>query len=77
MYGDLNRAVDFSDKTVIFGSQKIKKQKLVGYPQDVDNIEFNIKEQRYYFNNKTPFTEIDGQRNNSLIASVIHNESEK
>lgn len=72
-----NRAVDFSDKTVIFGSQKIKKQKLVGYPQDVDNIEFNIKEQRYYFNNKTPFTEIDEQRNNSLIASVIHNESEK
>ena len=45
-----NRAIDFSDKSVIFGSQKIKKQKLVGYPQDVRNIEFNIKEQRYYFN---------------------------
>lgn len=70
-----NRAIDFSDKSVIFGSQKIKKQKLVGYPQDVKNIQFNIKEQRYYFNNKTPFTEIDEERNNSLITSVIYNQS--
>ena len=57
-----NRALDFSDKSVIFGSQKIKKQKLVGYPQDISGIQFNIPEQRYYFNNTTPFTKIDRMR---------------
>lgn len=71
-----NRAVDFSDKSVIFGSQKIKKQKLVGYPQDVNHIEFNIKEQRYYFNNITPFREIDEERNNKNITPIIYKESE-
>jgi len=54
-----NRALDFSDTSVIFGSQKIKKQKLVGIPQEVENINFNIREQRYYFNGYTPFKEID------------------
>jgi hypothetical protein len=54
--------LDFSDKSVIFGSQKIKKQKLVGYPQDISGIQFNIPEQRYYFNNTTPFTKIDRMR---------------
>ena len=54
-----NRALDFSDTSVIFGTQKIKKQKLVGIPQDVDGINFNIREQRYYFNGYTPFSKID------------------
>lgn len=54
-----NRALDFSDTSVIFGSQKIKKQKLVGIPQEIENINFNIREQRYYFNGYTPFKEID------------------
>ena len=54
-----NRALDFSDTSVIFGTQKIKKQKLVGMPQDVDGINFNIREQRYYFNGYTPFSKID------------------
>lgn len=57
-----NRALNFSDTAVIFGSQKIKKQKLVGIPQEVHGIDFNIKSQRYYFNNETPFTEIDAER---------------
>jgi twinkle protein len=57
-----NRALDFSDTSVIFGTQKIKKQKLVGIPQDVDGINFNIREQRYYFNGYTPFSKIDVQR---------------
>lgn len=57
-----NRAISFSDKFVTFGSQKIKKQKLVGIPQDIEGIEFNIKEQRYYFNNETPFTKVDEKR---------------
>lgn len=57
-----NRALDFSNTSVIFGSQKIKKQKLVGIPQDVEGIDFNIREQRYYFNGYTPFKDIDVQR---------------
>ena len=56
------RALDFSNTSVIFGSQKIKKQKLVGIPQEVENIEFNIKEQRYYFEGYSPFNDIDVQR---------------
>lgn len=58
-----NRALDFKDPDVIFGSQKIKKQKLVGIPQNVDCITFNIREQRYYFNGVSPFTYFDKVRN--------------
>lgn len=57
-----HRALDFSNTSVIFGSQKIKKQKLVGIPQEIENIEFNIKEQRYYFDGYSPFNDIDVQR---------------
>lgn len=53
------RALDFSSTLVTFGSQKIKKQKLVGMPQEINNISFNVKEQRYYFNGSTPFTKVD------------------
>jgi hypothetical protein len=43
-----NRALDFKDPDVIFGSQKIKKKvKLVGIPQDVDVSLY--RDQRYYF----------------------------
>lgn len=72
-----NRAIDFSDKFVTFGSQKIKKQKLVGIPQEIQAIEFNIKEQRYYFNNNTPFTKVDEKRRKERknpIITPIHNE---
>lgn len=58
-----NRALDFKDPDVIFGSQKIKKQKLVGIPQNVDCITFNVREQRYYFNGVSPFTYFDKVRN--------------
>jgi twinkle protein len=57
-----NRGLDYSDTSVIFGSQKIKKQKLVGIPQEVEGINFNIREQRYYFEGYTPFNDIDVQR---------------
>jgi len=57
-----NRALDFSDRSVIFGSQKIKKQKLVGMPQEIHGIMFDLKSQRYTFNNTTPFTDIDAKR---------------
>lgn len=54
-----NRALDFKDPDVIFGSQKIKKQKLVGIPQNVDCITYNIRDSRYYFNGCSPFTLFD------------------
>ena len=54
-----DRALDFQSTSVIFASQKIKKQKLVGIPQDVEGIDFNRKEQRYYFNGVTPFKKVD------------------
>ena len=54
-----DRALEFSSTLVTFGSQKIKKQKLVGIPQELTNITFSMKEQRYYFNGKTPFTKVD------------------
>lgn len=57
-----NRALDFKDPDVVFGSQKIKKQKLVGIPQNLDQITFNVRDQRYYFNGVSPFTLFDKQR---------------
>ena len=56
------RALDYSSTLVTFGSQKIKKQKLVGTPQEINDISFNVKEQRYYFNGKTPFKKVDEHR---------------
>jgi twinkle protein len=57
-----NRALDFANTEVIFGSQKIKKQKLVGIPQDVTGIDYDRKTNRYYINGKTPFTTVDELR---------------
>mgnify|MGYP003644784143 CR=1 FL=1 len=57
-----NRAIDFKDIDVVFGSQKIKKQKLVGIPQDISDIEFDIRMNRYLFGGVTPFTKIDFHR---------------
>ncbi len=58
-----NKALDFSDSETAFISQKIKKQKLVGIPQKIGEIVFNIKDQRYYFDGFTPFTLFDKIRN--------------
>tara|TARA_R110000772_G_C13286068_1_gene437557 strand:+ start:378 stop:2189 length:1812 start_codon:yes stop_codon:yes gene_type:complete len=52
-----NRAVDFKDREVIFGSQKIKKQKLVGTPQEIDNIVFDVRKNRYCFNGENPLSD--------------------
>lgn len=49
-----NRALDFKDKEVIFASQKIKKQKLVGIPQDVTDIFFDVRSNRYVFQGQKP-----------------------
>jgi twinkle protein len=60
-----NRAVDFRDPDVIFASQKIKKQKLVARPCEIDSIRFEFKENRYYFGDYCPFHLIDKQRKES------------
>ena len=54
-----NRAIDFKDAQVTFESQKIKKQKLVGIPNLVDDIIFDIRKQRYFIDNSSPLEEID------------------
>jgi len=57
-----NRALDFRCTQVVFGSQKIKKQKLVARPCEVDNISFEFKANRYLFGEFTPFSRIDKER---------------
>ena len=57
------RALDFSSTEVTFGSQKIKKQKLVGIPQDIMNIQYQRKTNRYYINGISPFDTVDEIRN--------------
>ena len=57
-----NRALDFRCTKVVFGSQKIKKQKLVARPCEVDNIDFDFKSNRYLFDGKTIFNKIDEKR---------------
>lgn len=68
-----NRALDFKDPDVIFGSQKIKKQKLVGVPQNVDCITFNIRDNRYYINGVSPFTMIDKLRKGETLDVEVQN----
>jgi len=49
-----NRALDFKDPIVTFASQKIKKQKLVGIPQVIEDIIFSIRSNRYNFQGENP-----------------------
>lgn len=71
-----NRALDFRDPEVIFASQKIKKQKLVGQPQEVEFIVFDIKKQRYYFNGFNPLDLIDNVRNGYESVLKLNPETE-
>jgi twinkle protein len=57
-----NRLIDFRDPEVVFGSQKIKKQKLVARPCDVAEIQFNWKENRYYKDNVSFFKAVDNKK---------------
>ena len=52
------RAINFSSTEVMFGSQKIKKQKLVGIPSDITNISFSRKQNRYYFDGVSAFKNV-------------------
>jgi len=56
------RALDFSNPEVIFGSQKIRKQRLTGTPQDVWGIMFNRLQNRYSFQGLSPLKLIDDDR---------------
>ena len=71
------RALDFSNTDVVFGSQKIKKQKLVGIPQDVMEITFNRKTNRYYINGVSPFDEVDKLRSTEPIQLEIKEDAIK
>lgn len=62
-----DRAIDFSSTDVTFGSQKIKKQKLVGIPGDVPNIYFNRKTNRYFHEGRSPFETVDEMRTGQII----------
>lgn len=62
-----NRALDFRDPEVLFASQKIKKQKLVGHPQEIDRIVFDIKKQRYYIDGVNPLDILDKERNKQMV----------
>jgi len=62
-----DRALDFSTPLVTFGSQKIKKQKLVGIPGDVNEIYFNRKCNRYFHDGRSPFETIDELRTGVII----------
>jgi len=55
------RALDFSNTSVIVGSQKIKKQKLVGIPGDVHGIDYNRKENRYHVQGVSMFQNVKMQ----------------
>ena len=61
-----NRAINFRDTEVIIESQKIKKQRLVGVPQPVEGMTFDIRTNRYLINGVTPFTEIDLHRTGNV-----------
>ncbi len=54
-----DRALDFASTNVVFGSQKIKKQKLVGIPGEVHGINYSRKENRYNVDNTPMFRELD------------------
>ena len=57
-----DRAVDFASTLVQMGSQKIKKQKLVAIPGDVFGIGFSRKTNRYSYNGRDPFAQVDNKQ---------------
>ena len=74
-----NYHLNFQDPAVQFYAHKIRKQNLVGRTGLVDNISFNIAENRYYFDGKTPLkTETEKPNTNDvfkLAASNFENET--
>lgn len=52
-----NIKTDRKDTSVLFGSLKVKKQRLVGIPQNVDGMIYLRNRARYYFNGFNPLNE--------------------
>lgn len=69
-----DRALDFASTSVIFGSQKIKKQKLVGIPGEVESINFNRKENRYYVDGRSMFHELQNEQSEQVSAIIPNND---
>lgn len=70
-----NRALDFKDREVIFASQKIKKQKLVGIPQDVESILFDIKSNRYVFQGEKPLERQETKKEDFRLPLIDNTEA--
>ncbi len=70
-----NRALDFKDREVIFASQKIKKQKLVGIPQDVEGILFDIRSNRYLFQGEKPLEKQETKKEDFRLPLIDNTEA--
>ena len=70
-----NRALDFKDREVIFASQKIKKQKLVGIPQDVEGILFDIRSNRYVFQGEKPLEKQETKKEDFRLPLIDNTEA--
>lgn len=70
-----NRALDFKDREVIFASQKIKKQKLVGIPQDVEGILFDIRTNRYVFQGEKPLEKQEPKKEDFRLPLIDNSEA--
>jgi len=70
-----NRALDFKDREVIFASQKIKKQKLVGIPQDVEGILFDIRTNRYVFQGEKPLEKKEPKKEDFRLPLIDNTEA--
>ena len=62
-----NYADDFQDPAVEFYSHKIRKQNLVGRTGKIDDIRFDIKENRYYFSGRNPLNNTPNYGNNDVF----------
>lgn len=68
------RCTDPRNPSVIFGSNKIKKQRLVGILGEKE-FHFDYLQNRYYLNNKNPFHELKMQQSKMELKPLPVNES--
>jgi hypothetical protein len=67
------RCTDQSNPLVRFSSDKIKKQRLVGRPGEKD-FHYEFLSNRYFLNNKNPFTDIKMEQSNINFKLKENNE---
>ena len=69
-----NYHLDFQDPLVHFYSHKIRKQNLVGRTGQVEDITFNVKENRYYFSGQNPLApDKPSYEKNDIFKNVENN----